>query len=42
MMSRVSGLILAALSVETIQDGISASIVAGQFEAINRSPSESF
>jgi len=31
MMSRVSGLILAALSVETIQDGISASIAAGQF-----------
>jgi multiple antibiotic resistance protein len=31
MMSRVSGLILAALSVETIQDGISASIAAGQY-----------
>ena len=31
MMSRVYGLILAALSVETIQDGISASIFAGQF-----------
>ena len=31
MMSRVYGLILAALSVETIQDGISASLAAGQF-----------
>ena len=42
MISRVSSLILAALSVETIQDGISASMLPGNFEAINRSPSESF
>jgi multiple antibiotic resistance protein len=31
MLSRVSGLVLAALSVETIQDAISASIAAGQY-----------